>query len=90
MEKKNSLSVPIWMCFWPETLQIINDANAQYNAGQSNMRQLYTNIFSINNMEIFTWPGFPFSHKNASYSDANSGALSLTSSTLIATGTRDI
>ena len=42
------------------------------------------------NMEIFTWPGFPFSHKNASYSDANSGALSLTSSTLIATGTRDI
>lgn len=54
------------------------------------MRQWYTNIFSINNMEIFTWPGFPFSHKNASYSDANSGALSLTSSTLIATGTRDI
>lgn len=38
---------------------------------------------------ILTCPGFPFSHRKASCSDANSGALSFTSRTLIATGTRD-
>jgi len=49
----------------------------------------HTKVQNIKNMEKLTCPGFPFSHKKASCSDANSGALSFTSRTLIAMGTRD-
>ena len=39
---------------------------------------------------LLTCPGFPFSHRKASYSVANSGALSLTSITLMATTALEI
>lgn len=41
-------------------------------------------------ISCLTCPGFPFSHRKASYSVANSGALSLMSITLMATIARDI
>lgn len=41
-------------------------------------------------ISFLTCPGFPFSHRKASYSVANSGALSLMSITLMATPALDI